>query len=162
MSVATSLSPLAPPQVSSAVASRDLLAAIAGGLAASLSDVHTDPATDREWTGGERTWEQLLATDAYDAWLIRWPAGTSVGPHDHGGSSGAFAVVSGTLVEVTAELAGTRVAVHATGSTRAFAADVVHDVANAGPDAAVSVHVYAPPLTTMRRYVWAPAGTEAA
>ena len=31
MSVATSLSPLAPPQVSSAVASRDLLAAIAGG-----------------------------------------------------------------------------------------------------------------------------------
>ena len=126
-----------------------LLAAIASGLARSVAG---DPPA-----GLERTWEQLVATDAYDAWVIGWPAGTAVGPHDHGGSSGAFTVVRGALVEVIVEPDGSRVAIHASGGTRAFGSEVVHDVANAGPEPAVSVHVYSPPLTTMRRYLWAPA-----
>jgi predicted metal-dependent enzyme (double-stranded beta helix superfamily) len=36
---------------------------------------------------------------------------------------------------------------------RAFGADYVHDVTNAGTLPAVSLHVYAPVLDTMRRYV---------
>jgi predicted metal-dependent enzyme (double-stranded beta helix superfamily) len=131
-----------------------LLAAIAAGLAASAPD-DVPP-------GDERTWERLLATDAWDAWLIRWPPGTSVGPHDHGGSSGAFSVVRGVLVEVVAGLAGPTVSIHRAGSARAFGPDIVHDVANVSEDPAVSVHVYSPPLTGMGRYEWSPSRTEAA
>ncbi len=47
----------------------------------------------------ERTYELLLATESYDAWLIHWPVGTGLEAHDHGGSTGAFAVVSGVLDE---------------------------------------------------------------
>jgi predicted metal-dependent enzyme (double-stranded beta helix superfamily) len=139
---------------SSAIDPNDLLATIASGLALS--------AVVEPTTGSQRTWERLLATDAYDAWLIRWPPGTSVGPHDHGGSSGAFAVVHGALVEVVVEPTGSRVVVHTAGGARAFGPDVVHDVANAGPEPAVSVHVYSPPLATMRRYRWTAAEPEAA
>ncbi len=47
----------------------------------------------------ERCYELLLSTDSYDAWLIHWPPGTGIEAHDHGGSTGAFAVVSGVLDE---------------------------------------------------------------
>ena len=47
----------------------------------------------------ERQYALLASTDVYDAWLIYWPPGTGLEPHDHGGSSGAFAVVTGTLDE---------------------------------------------------------------
>jgi len=132
----------------------DLMAAIAAGLAATAPCDVPD--------GTERTWERILATEVWDAWLIRWPAGTSVGPHDHGGSSGAFSVVRGALVEIVASATGSQLTIHRAGSTRAFGQDVVHDVANIGDQPAVSVHVYSPPLTSMVRYEWSPAGTEAA
>ena len=139
---------------SSTLHGTDLLAAIAAGLATAAP--HEVP------PGDERTWERILVTEVWDAWLIRWPPGTSVGPHDHGGSAGAFSVVRGTLVEVAATTGGSTVSVHTAGSTRAFGPEVVHDVANVGEDPAVSVHVYSPPLTTMGRYQWSPAGIEAA
>src|SRR3954467_2015339 len=47
----------------------------------------------------ERSSVHLLATDAYDVWLIGWPAGTGVEPHDHGESVGVFTVVQGALTE---------------------------------------------------------------
>src|SRR4051794_29960245 len=46
-----------------------------------------------------RTGMRLLATEEYDAWLLRWPAGTNVTPHDHGRSIGALTVVAGELTE---------------------------------------------------------------
>ena len=134
-----------------------LLGAIATSLAATI------PATTLERpVGDHRSWERLLATDAYDAWLIRWPAGTSVGPHDHGGSAGAFTVVAGELVEIVSDPSGsTRVMTLGPGAQRGFGPDLVHDVANAGPHAAISVHVYSPPITTMTWYEWTPTTNDA-
>jgi quercetin dioxygenase-like cupin family protein len=132
----------------------EALRAIAAGLATSASlDV---PA------GTERTWVRVAANDSWEAWLIRWPPGTSVGLHDHGGSSGAFSVVRGQLQEVVVTAGRRTIAVHSAGATRSFCPDVVHDVGNVGDGPAVSVHVYSPPLTTMRRHDWAPSGIEAA
>jgi len=47
----------------------------------------------------ERAAIRVLSTDAYDAWLIWWPPTTSVTPHDHGESAGAFSVLAGALQE---------------------------------------------------------------
>ena len=46
-----------------------------------------------------RVYERLLVAEEYDVWLIHWPPGASLGLHDHGGSAGAFCVVSGELRE---------------------------------------------------------------
>ncbi len=100
----------------------------------------------------ERSYELILSTDSYDAWLIHWPPGTGLGAHDHGGSAGAFAVVSGVLEEHT--LVGgidarRRVAA---GESVCFDGEHVHAVANVDRSAATSVHVYAPPLRSMGFY----------
>ena len=72
-----------------------LVSVIAAGLAA----VSMPWELTGETSPTERTYELLLATDTYDAWLIHWPVGTGLEAHDHGGSTGAFAVVSGVLDE---------------------------------------------------------------
>jgi predicted metal-dependent enzyme (double-stranded beta helix superfamily) len=105
---------------------------------------------------------RVAATDEYEAWLLTWLPGQSTGLHDHGGSAGAFTVLCGVLEESTMPPARSRgqapALVHRTlsaGRVRAFGPDLVHDVANpagtGGP--AVSLHVYAPALETMRRFV---------
>lgn len=100
----------------------------------------------------ERRYELLLATEAYDAWLIHWPGRTGLDAHDHGDSAGAFAVVSGVLEEDTVTNAGlvTR-SVHEGGAVW-FGVDHVHAVANRSNVGATSVHVYSPPLQTMGFY----------
>lgn len=123
------------------------LADIATGLAAvARATPPPAPADDR------RTWWRLLATDDFDAWLISWPTGGAVTPHDHGGSAGAFAVVSGELTEVTFEAGTERRRRIGPGSARRVGAATVHDVVNDGREHAVSVHVYSPPLATMAFY----------
>ena len=42
------------------------------------------------------------------------------------------------------------------GEVLAFGPDHVHDLANPGPDVAISLHVYSPPLQTMTFYDDAP------
>src|ERR1039458_3892172 len=42
---------------------------------------------------------RLIATTAYDVWLITWPPGSGIGWHDHGSSASVTRVVSGALVE---------------------------------------------------------------
>ena len=77
----------------------------------------------------------LLSTDLYDAWLIHWPAGTGLEPHDHGGSTGAFAVVSGVLdedIEVDGVTSTRRL--HS-GEHVVFEGDHVHAVVNRGTSA---------------------------
>src|SRR5919197_573149 len=46
-----------------------------------------------------RWYQRLRADDEHEIWLIAWLPGQSTGFHDHGGSSGAFAVALGTLEE---------------------------------------------------------------
>jgi predicted metal-dependent enzyme (double-stranded beta helix superfamily) len=98
-----------------------------------------------------------MASKAFEAWVIGWPAGGAIELHDHGGSSGAVVVAAGELVEteVTEDPQGAlttkRTRLPASASV-SFGADHVHDMVNVGPGPAISVHVYAPRLTTMTYY----------
>ena len=104
-----------------------------------------------------RKWWRLLATEHFDAWLIDWPTGEGVEPHDHGGSAGAFAVISGELTELVISGDTSTVSEVAAGNTRAVGRHTVHDVVNRSAAPASSVHVYSPPLSSMMFYD--PAGT---
>ncbi len=111
----------------------------------------------------ERCWILLAVTDLFEAWAIGWPPGGRIELHDHGRSSGAVVVTAGTLTETTVHPTrqGTAlIAAHrvAAGEHRLFGPQYVHDLINDGDQAAVSVHVYGPRLTTMGYYELTPAG----
>jgi len=116
---------------------------MASGLAL-VADAWT-PSLERH--PAARTGLRILATESYDVWLLRWPAGTAVSPHHHGDSDAAFVVSSGALTE-TRWLDGRREERQLTrGKGATVERGVVHDV---GAQAeAVSVHVYSPPLARM-------------
>lgn len=95
-----------------------------------------------------RWYERLSADGDHEVWLISWLPGQATGFHDHGESEGAFTVVLGRLEEREPGAARTVVA----GGSWTFGRDYVHDVRNASDAPAVSVHVYSPPLSSMRRY----------
>ena len=99
-----------------------------------------------------RDGRRLLATEAYEAWLLAWSPGSSVEPHDHGDSDGAFVVCSGELAEV--RWAGSRQHTRrlGAGDCAAIPASVVHDVVAVGSGTAFSIHAYSPPLREMRFY----------
>lgn len=115
----------------------------------------------------ERTWIPLAGPAGSEAWVIGWPPGAETGWHDHGGSSGAFVTASGRLLESSVAIplptSGWRtlellpdldreLALPA-GQGRGFGPHHVHQVVNPSPtDHAVSVHVYYPPLPSIRRY----------
>ncbi|QFZ22824.1 cysteine dioxygenase [Saccharothrix syringae] len=77
-----------------------------------------------------------------EVWLMSWLPGQHTGLHDHGLTTGAFTVVSGSLTEVVAT--GGRQVLHhlVAGQSRVFGPDYVHRVRNDGVDPAVTVHVY--------------------
>ena len=89
-------------------------------------------------------------------WLLSWLPEQGTPLHDHGTSAGAFAVVHGTLTErvVTAGRSMPRETtdVLAAGRVRHFGPHYVHQVTNAAPEPAVSVHVYTPGLAWMNTY----------
>jgi len=93
---------------------------------------------------------RLLATAFYDVWLITWPEGSGLGPHDHGGVRSVLHVIDGELIEIVADHVDEqppRARVLRKGSTVWAKPSLVHDLANrSGPDA-TALHVYSPPLT---------------
>ena len=109
-----------------------------------------------------RWYERIHLDDSHEVWVISWLPGQATGFHDHGGSSGAFAVVWGTLTErrvaggtLTGQVLARPVGA---GGARAFGPRYIHDVRNAASAVAVSVHAYSPPLPQMTRYELTPAG----
>ena len=110
-----------------------------------------------------RYYARLLADRDHEAWLLTWLPGQGTPWHDHGGSAGSFVVLQGTLTE---EVAGFRNApdlgdvrratgpgvLLSPGDQRTFGTRHLHRVTNAGPDPAVSLHVYAPRLSAMTNY----------
>jgi hypothetical protein len=124
---------------------------IARGLARDAEQIDRLPVDPHE-----RTWLRLPTAPDVAAWMIRWPAGTSTGWHDHigenGGVRGAFVVVEGLLGESTWTAGGPVARRLGPGSLRSFGPTYVHDVHSIGPEAAISVHVYSPLLTAMRTY----------
>ncbi|GAB3842235.1 hypothetical protein GCM10029963_14940 [Micromonospora andamanensis] len=103
-----------------------------------------DPAT--------RWYARLAAHHDHEVWALSWLPGQGTDLHDHGGSSGAFLVVSGSLTEQT--VSGGRLRPHllTAGSGRHFGPRHVHMVTNRHVEPAVSVHVYRPALHRMTRY----------
>ncbi len=105
----------------------------------------------------QRWYRRLVADPHAEAWVLTWLPGQGTDLHDHGGSAGAFVVISGTLTERTL-LTGTdqparfhnRV-LHA-GQARSFGSRHIHQITNHGPQPAVSLHVYGPALREMTRY----------
>jgi quercetin dioxygenase-like cupin family protein len=103
---------------------------------------------------------RLVATEAYEVWVIGWTQGQQVRPHDHGGSTAAVLVVEGELSEIT--LLGNRKRL-VPGQVHLLGPRVVHDVVNRTDNPATSIHVYSPPLSTMTYYdeqTWEPVETE--
>ncbi|WP_405163212.1 cysteine dioxygenase [Nocardia sp. NBC_01499] len=106
----------------------------------------------------QRYFYRIATTPDREAWLTTWCPGQFTGLHDHGGSSGAFVVLRGVLHEtvVTPRPDGEKVRlrnrVYSASRYRTFGPRHLHDVANRGPAPAVSLHLYAPALTTMTRY----------
>lgn len=98
----------------------------------------------------ERRWyERLYLGPDYDIWLISWLPGQSTGFHDHGASSGAFVVATGTLEEHSP---GERTREIHPGKPRAFGPGYAHDVLNVSLAPAISIHAYSPPLIEMNEY----------
>ncbi|GAA0707737.1 cysteine dioxygenase [Dactylosporangium roseum] len=100
----------------------------------------------------ERWYGRLATVGDHEVWLLTWLPGQGTDLHDHGGSAGAFTVVSGEIVEQTVrggELVGTGMPA---GRGRRFGPHHVHRVVNAGIRPAVTVHVYGPALRAMTRY----------
>lgn len=88
-------------------------------------------------------------TPGQEVWLLSWLPGQATGLHDHGTASGAFTIVSGELMEYVAHRGRTHQL--GVGQSRVFGPGYAHEVRNAGPDPAVSIHVYRA-ARTMRPY----------
>jgi len=100
----------------------------------------------------ERVRRRLLATPAYEVWLLGWTPGQSVGLHDHGDANGAFVVVDGELTETAVVDGGSRRDVLSAGAFGRVPFGSVHDVANHSRRNATSIHAYSRPLSAMGFY----------
>jgi predicted metal-dependent enzyme (double-stranded beta helix superfamily) len=124
----------------------ELVARVAREQAGTLLD-QVRFASPRRW------WARLALTEEVELWLLSWLPGQHTAPHDHGGASGAFAVVLGELSESYRHPPGpVGHRTHATGSTIGFGPGRAHQVWNTGPANAASVHAYSPPLVPTREY----------
>jgi rhodanese-related sulfurtransferase len=96
----------------------------------------------------------LHRSNACDVWLLAWERGQDTDWHDHGGSSGSFAVAEGGLLEHYRVPSGRRLARRHlnAGEALAFGPGHVHDVAHVGEGSATSIHAYSPPLSAMTYY----------
>ncbi len=130
----------------------DTAECLAADIATALTEVTPAWGLAAGESPDERHYELLLRTSTYEAWLIYWPAGTGLDMHDHGGSAGAFGVVSGALDEATIDEDGLQTRRVERGQVTSFGPDLVHGVSNRGDRPATSVHVYSPPLTSMSFY----------
>lgn len=95
---------------------------------------------------------RLIATALYDVWLITWPNGSSIGPHDHGGARSVLQVVEGELIETFAdqpEQGPSRSRVLRKGDATCGAPSFLHELANRSGVEATSLHVYSPPLSDL-------------
>lgn len=96
----------------------------------------------------------LLETrDDMELRLLTWAPGQGTGFHDHGGSSGAFMVVRGSITETIVEGSTAFTASRLDeGQVSSWVDDVVHDMTNTFADGAVTIHAYRPVLKRLTRF----------
>ena len=100
-----------------------------------------------------------MRNDDVAAWLICWMDEQDTGFHDHDVSSGAVAVISGSVREdrlVVGSSPSTRVV--PAGGAFSFDASDIHRVQHVGAEPAVTLHAYSPPLWRMGTYEVQPGG----
>jgi len=126
------------------------LRAVTAGLAA-----HRDLWADLVVHDPDVRWYlPLHRSNSCDVWLLAWERGQDTDWHDHGGSSGSFAVAEGCLTEQYRAPSGRRMVrrlLHAHEAV-AFGPAHVHDVAHGEGGPAISIHAYSPPLVAMTYY----------
>jgi mannose-6-phosphate isomerase-like protein (cupin superfamily) len=108
----------------------------------------------------ERWYARLARQPDHEVWLLTWLPGQATDLHDHGGSAGAFVVVSGSVVEQTVGDTGFRAVRYGTGEGHAFGTHHVHRIVNLGQRPAVTVHAYGPALRSMTKYRLTGAGLQ--
>ena len=87
-----------------------------------------------------------------DVWLLCWTPENDTGFHDHDVSSGAVAVVEGTLLEHNLAVGNETIETYVEGGqVFSFGPDHIHRLTGA-THGAVSVHAYSPPLWRMGQY----------
>ncbi len=131
---------------------RDLDTAELRALAASVA---ADPARWEEhvaFADEERHYVSLHRDAHVDVWLLCWTPANDTGWHDHDISSGAVAVVRGTLTEHNLAVGRPSLSTDVgAGQVYSFGPDHIHRLV--GKEAAsVSVHAYSPPLWRMGQY----------
>ena len=138
------------------VLSFDALQLIASGLAQTQRAL---PEDNNNATAARSI--RLIATALYDVWLISWPEGTSIGPHDHGGARSVLHVVAGELTETFSDQldVGARlVRVLRRGDSAYGDVSLLHELTNRSGLEATSLHVYSPPLSDLTFFSRFPGG----
>jgi hypothetical protein len=94
-----------------------------------------------------------LHRDAHlDLWVLCWTAVNDTGWHDHDTSSGAVAVVDGSLLEQTLALGSTGISRRVdAGHDFHFGPDRIHRMSGLAAGS-VSIHAYSPPLWRLGQY----------
>jgi hypothetical protein len=101
---------------------------------------------------GRRHYVSLHRDEYVDVWLLCWTPENDTGWHDHDISSGAVAVVDGTLKEYNPRIGGSHVEVAVEeGVSFAFGPEHIHRLVGAA-DQSVSIHAYSPPLWRLGQY----------
>jgi hypothetical protein len=106
----------------------------------------------------QRVYVSLYRDAHVDVWLLCWTPENDTGFHDHDISSGAVAVVSGTLAEHNLAVDNQTIETLVEGGlVFSFGPDHIHRLVGA-VHGSVSVHAYSPPLWRMGQYSVAPDG----
>src|SRR4051794_13479339 len=124
-------------------------------LRALVASIACEPALWERHVGFDadnRVYASLHRDAHVDVWLLCWTPENDTGFHDHDISSGAVAVVEGTLVEHNLAVGSETIETYVEGGqVFSFGPDHIHRLTGA-VHGAVSVHVYSPPLWRMGQY----------
>lgn len=121
----------------------EALEAIALGLAAVVGSPTHSPHR------GEVHRHRVIATAAYDAWIVAVGPQTAIEPHDHDGSIGVIAVTDGRLLEFGSDDDGqrrSRLRHLVAGDRTTVGITHRHSLANPDVSPATTVQVFSPPL----------------
>ncbi|HEX6354358.1 cysteine dioxygenase family protein [Actinophytocola sp.] len=123
-------------------------------LVSDIGTTHGSALLDQvRFASPQRWWARLALTEEVEVWLLSWLPGQHTAPHDHGGASGAFSVVLGTLSETYRYPGGDiQQRTHKLGSSIGFGAGRAHQVWNTSREKTATVHAYSPPLVPTREY----------